>query len=101
VSLAREAGCGGVFIGSSPRPPRVCASWGRNSNLQKGRDFRASVRRIQRHNILVMGSFIIGLDVDEAGIGERVAEAAREYGVEQPQCPVPHAPFPAPACGTR
>lgn len=38
-----------------------------------GRDFRASVRRIQRHNILVVGSFIIGLDVDEPGIGRRIA----------------------------
>jgi radical SAM superfamily enzyme YgiQ (UPF0313 family) len=29
-----------------------------------------------------MGSFIIGLDVDEAGIGERIADTAREYGVD-------------------
>lgn len=41
-----------------------------------GRDFPASVRRIQRHKILVVGSFIIGLDVDEQGIGKRVADTA-------------------------
>jgi radical SAM superfamily enzyme YgiQ (UPF0313 family) len=29
-----------------------------------------------------MGSFIIGLDIDEAGIGERIAETARRYGVD-------------------
>ena len=40
------------------------------------------MRRIQRHNILVVGSFIIGLDVDEPGIGRRIAKAARRYGVD-------------------
>jgi hypothetical protein len=40
------------------------------------------VRRIQRHNILVMGSFIIGLDIDDSGIGARVAETAKQYGVD-------------------
>ncbi len=29
-----------------------------------------------------MGSFIIGLDVDTAGVGRRTAEAARQYGVD-------------------
>ena len=29
-----------------------------------------------------MGSFIIGLDVDEPGIGKRIAEAASQYGVD-------------------
>jgi radical SAM superfamily enzyme YgiQ (UPF0313 family) len=40
------------------------------------------VRRIQRHNIMVVGSFIIGLDVDEPGIGRRIADAASRYGVD-------------------
>jgi radical SAM superfamily enzyme YgiQ (UPF0313 family) len=55
---------------------------GKKFNLLKGRDFRASVRRIQRHNILVVGSFIIGLDVDERGVGKSIAEAASRYGVD-------------------
>jgi radical SAM superfamily enzyme YgiQ (UPF0313 family) len=29
-----------------------------------------------------MGSFIIGLDVDDVGIGERIAETAKQYGVD-------------------
>ena len=29
-----------------------------------------------------MGSFIIGLDIDEPGIGRRIAEAASQYGVD-------------------
>ena len=57
----------------------------RDSTFRKDRDFRASVRRIQKHNILVVGSFIIGLDIDKPGIGKRVAETAIQYGVDNLQ----------------
>ena len=38
--------------------------------------------RIQRHNILVVGSFIIGLDNDRPGIGKHVADVASWYGLD-------------------
>jgi radical SAM superfamily enzyme YgiQ (UPF0313 family) len=82
MSLAWKAGCRGVFIGFESPTADGLRELGKKFNLRAGRDFRASVRRIQRHNILVMGSFIIGLDVDEEGIGERVAKAAKQYGVD-------------------
>ncbi len=82
LTLAAEAGCRGVFIGFESPTPEGLHEIGKKFNLLKGRDFRASVRRIQRHNILVAGSFIIGLDVDEPGIGRRIAEVARRYGVD-------------------
>jgi radical SAM superfamily enzyme YgiQ (UPF0313 family) len=82
LMLAAKAGCSGVFIGfESPRPEGL-RELGKKFNLLKGRDFCASVRRIQRHGILVVGSFIIGLDIDEPGIGKRIAEAASRYGVD-------------------
>src|SRR5512137_607327 len=70
LALAAKAGCRGVFIGFESPAPEGLREVGKKFNLVKGRDFRASVRRIQRHNILVVGSFIIGLDVDEPGIGK-------------------------------
>jgi radical SAM superfamily enzyme YgiQ (UPF0313 family) len=82
LALAAKAGCSGVFIGFESPAPEGLRELGKKFNLLKGRDFRASVRRIQRHHILVAGSFIIGLDIDEPGIGERIAEVAREYGVD-------------------
>jgi len=82
LALAAKAGCGGVFIGFESPTPEGLAEVGKKFNLLKGRDFRASVRRIQRHGILVVGSFIIGLDVDEPGIGRRTADAASQYGVD-------------------
>ncbi|MFZ0035579.1 MAG: radical SAM protein [Sedimentisphaerales bacterium] len=82
LTLAAKAGCRGVFIGFESPTPEGLAEVGKKFNLLKGRNFRASVRRIQRHNILVVGSFIIGLDIDEAGIGKRIAKVASQYGVD-------------------
>jgi len=82
LRLAAKAGCMGVFIGFESPTPEGLSELGKKFNLLKGRDFRASVRRIQRHNILVAGSFIIGLDIDEPGIGKRIAEVAIRYGVD-------------------
>lgn len=82
LELAEKAGCSGVFIGFESLSPEGLREVGKKINLQKGRDFRASVRRIQRHHILVVGSFIIGLDVDKPGIGKSIAEVAGGYGVD-------------------
>jgi radical SAM superfamily enzyme YgiQ (UPF0313 family) len=82
LALAAKAGCSGVFIGFETPSPEGLRELGKKFNLLNGVDFRASVRRIQRHGILVVGSFIIGLDIDEQGIGKRIAEVASRYGVD-------------------
>jgi len=82
LSLAAKAGCSGVFIGFESPSPEGLRGYGGKFNLLKGRDIRASVRRIQRHKILVAGSFIIGLDADEPGIGNRIAETGCRYGLD-------------------
>jgi radical SAM superfamily enzyme YgiQ (UPF0313 family) len=82
MALASKAGCRGVFIGFESPTPEGLRELGKKFNLLKGRDIRASVRRIQRHNIMIVGSFIIGLDVDQPGIGERIARVASHYGVD-------------------
>ncbi|HCD38009.1 MAG TPA: B12-binding domain-containing radical SAM protein [Candidatus Omnitrophica bacterium] len=82
LALAAKAGCRGVFIGFESPTPEGLRELGKKFNLLKGRDFRASVRRIQRHNILVAGSFILGLDIDEPGIGKRISEVASQYGMD-------------------
>jgi radical SAM superfamily enzyme YgiQ (UPF0313 family) len=80
--LAARAGCRGVFIGFESPTPEGLRELGKKFNLTKNRDFPASVRRIQRHKILVVGSFIIGLDVDEPGIGQQIAAVASQYGLD-------------------
>ena len=82
MTLAARAGCRGVFIGFESPTPEGLGELGKKFNLRGDRDLRASVRRIQRHKILVVGSFVVGLDIDGPGIGRRVAETAGRYGVD-------------------
>jgi radical SAM superfamily enzyme YgiQ (UPF0313 family) len=82
LALAAKAGCRGVFIGFETPALEGLLELGKKFNLLKGRDFSGSVRRIQGHHILVAGSFIIGLDIDERGIGKSIAEVASQYGVD-------------------
>jgi radical SAM superfamily enzyme YgiQ (UPF0313 family) len=82
LTLAAKAGCAGVFIGFESPTAAGLMEVGKGYNLRNGRDLAASVARIQRHHILVVGSFILGLDVDTPGVGLRTAEAARRYGVD-------------------
>jgi radical SAM superfamily enzyme YgiQ (UPF0313 family) len=96
LTLAAQAGCQGVFIGFESPGAAGLAEVGKKFNLLKARDFRKSVRRIQRHNMLVVGSFIMGLDADEPGIGRRIADAASSYGVD-----ILNALFLTPLPGTR
>jgi radical SAM superfamily enzyme YgiQ (UPF0313 family) len=82
LDLAARAGCAGVFIGFESPTAAGLKEVGKKFNLLNGRDFAASVRRIQRHRILVAGSFIMGLDNDRPGIGRQIAAAAMHYGVD-------------------
>lgn len=82
LHLAVQAGCKGVFVGFESPTAAGLAEVGKKFNLLKKRNLRSSVRRIQRHGLLVAGSFIMGLDTDEPGIGRQIARAARNYGVD-------------------
>lgn len=83
LSLAARAGCQGVFIGfESPSEEGLAEVGASKARLSSGRDIRASVERIRRHNLLIVGSFILGLDADVPGIGRRVADAASQYGLD-------------------
>lgn len=85
LELAARAGCHGVFIGFETITDEGMAEISKKAALRHGgarRDFPASVRNIQRHGIVVLGSFIIGLEVDKKGIGDKVARTAIAYGVD-------------------
>ena len=82
LALAAKAGCRGVFIGFESPTEEGLVEVGKKFNILRGRDFRVSVRRLQRHGIMVVGSFIMGLDADQRGIGRRTADAAEAYGVD-------------------
>jgi radical SAM superfamily enzyme YgiQ (UPF0313 family) len=82
LDLAEKAGCIGLFIGFESVTPEGLPGLGKKSAMLSGRDIPASVERIRRHKILVVGSFIMGLDSDRVGIGRLIAEGADHYGVD-------------------
>jgi radical SAM superfamily enzyme YgiQ (UPF0313 family) len=82
LTLAEASGCVGVFVGFESVTPEGLPELGKKSAMLSGRNVRASVERIRSHNILVCGSFIIGLDSDRRGVGKLIADAAGRYGVD-------------------
>lgn len=82
LELAARSGCHSVFIGFESPTVEGLIAVHKKFNLKGARNFRASVRNIQRHGILVIGSFIMGIDTDRPGIGEVTAKACDEYGVD-------------------
>ena len=82
LALAGRAGCEGVLIGFESPTVEGLIAVHKKFNIKDNRDLAASVRRIQRHGIRVVGSFIMGLDTDERGVGELIARAAAQYGVD-------------------
>jgi radical SAM superfamily enzyme YgiQ (UPF0313 family) len=75
LELAARAGCFALFIGFESPTAEGLGEVGKQFNT-RNRDLRASVKRIQEHGILVIGSFILGLDADRPGIGGTIAQAA-------------------------
>ena len=82
LRLAAKAGCFGVFIGLESASKEGLIEVHKKFNLLNGRDIKASIRRIQRHGISIVGSFIIGLDIDKKHIGREIASAAKRYGLD-------------------
>ena len=82
LDLAEKAGCVGLFIGFESVTPEGLPELGKKSAMLSGRNIPASVERIRRHDILVVGSFIMGLDSDRPGVGALIAQEAARYGVD-------------------
>jgi radical SAM superfamily enzyme YgiQ (UPF0313 family) len=81
VRLAARAGCFGAFVGFETLTKEGLAEINKRFNIRKNCSFTTSCRRMQRHGIVVHGAFIMGLDVDQKGIGRRIADAAISCGV--------------------
>jgi radical SAM superfamily enzyme YgiQ (UPF0313 family) len=82
LELAFKAGCFGMLIGFESPTEEGLTELNKTFNTRHGRDLRASVRMIQRHHMIVAGSFALGLDVDRVGIGRQIAAAAHSYNLD-------------------
>ncbi|OHD14485.1 MAG: hypothetical protein A2Y41_07510 [Spirochaetes bacterium GWB1_36_13] len=82
MSLARKAGCWGVFIGFESPHTEGLIEIKKKFNMGENRNHKEAVARMHKHGLLIAGSFIMGLDVDKPGIGKTIAEAAKYYDID-------------------
>lgn len=82
LALAAKAGCVGVFIGFETISTEGLKEIHKPFNIRKLKGIKAAVKRIHRHGISVVGSFIIGLDLDKKTIGKKIASTAKTYGLD-------------------
>lgn len=83
ISLAARAGCVGVFIGFETINAEGLLLLKKKFNIRKDPvDFKKSVKMLQKYNISVVGSFIMGLDIDKKGIGKETAKTGIFLGVD-------------------
>lgn len=82
LALSAKAGCVGVFIGFETTSTEGLKEINKKFNVRKERDIKIAARRIHKHGIAIVGSFIIGLDVDKPGVGVSIAKTATRYGLD-------------------
>jgi radical SAM superfamily enzyme YgiQ (UPF0313 family) len=82
MKLAVQSGCKAVFIGFESPSADGLEEVRKGFNVRRVHDFKAAVERMHRQKILVVGSFIMGLDRDRRGIGRQIADASSRYGVD-------------------
>lgn len=76
IEKAEEAGMRSVFIGFETFSPENLKASNKCQNLQ--RDYSAAVRRLHELGIMINGSFVFGLDNDDADVFRRTVD----WGIE-------------------
>lgn len=80
--LEKAVACGlrSLFVGFETLDADALRAQGKRQNL--GRDYAAAVRRLHDHGVMVNGSFVFGMDGDDATVFERTVEWAVTQGLE-------------------
>jgi radical SAM superfamily enzyme YgiQ (UPF0313 family) len=79
IEHAAEAGLRSLFVGFETLTPGNLVRSNKRQNL--GRDYRAVADRLHGLGIMINGSFVFGMDDDEADVFKRTVEWAIEQGV--------------------
>ena len=89
LRLMARSGCAAMFVGLESLSQDSLAAANKRANL--GVDYERAVGAIHRHGIDIIGSFVFGLDPDDAGVfretvefAERVRLAAAQFAVLTP-----------------
>jgi radical SAM superfamily enzyme YgiQ (UPF0313 family) len=80
--LEKAVACGlrSLFVGFETLNPAGLAAQGKHQNLR--RDYGAAIRRLHDLGVMVNGSFVFGMDEDDASVFERTVTWAVDQGIE-------------------
>ncbi|MBV9865851.1 MAG: B12-binding domain-containing radical SAM protein [Abitibacteriaceae bacterium] len=80
LEKAVEAGLRSLFVGFETLSPENLREQHKYQNLN--RDYNAAIRRLHSHGVMINGSFVFGMDGDDATVFERTVGWAVEQGIE-------------------
>ena len=75
VRLMAESGCVAVMMGFESLSPANLREMNKRWNLRGG-DYETAIRNLQRHNIMLYGSFVFGYDQDTPAVFSDTVEFA-------------------------
>ncbi|NKJ45140.1 radical SAM protein, partial [Novosphingobium sp. SG720] len=79
IEQAAEAGLRSLFVGFETFSPRNLADINKKQNL--ARDYAAVARRLNDLGIMINGSFVFGMDDDEADVFDRTVDWGVQHGI--------------------
>jgi radical SAM superfamily enzyme YgiQ (UPF0313 family) len=80
LERAVESGLRSLFVGFETLNPANLAEQRKYQNLR--RDYAAAIRRLHGLGVMINGSFVFGMDGDDASVFARTVEWAVDHGVE-------------------
>ncbi|GAB4218301.1 MAG: radical SAM protein [Synechococcales cyanobacterium] len=80
LEKAVAAGLCSLFVGFETLNPHNLKEQHKFHNLN--RDYGAAIRRLRDHGVMVNGSFVYGMDSDDASVFDRTVEWAVSQGIE-------------------
>ena len=89
LEKAVAAGLRSLFVGFETLNPAGLRAQGKVQNLH--RDYGAAVRRLHGLGVMVNGSFVFGMDEDDASVFDRTVDWAIDAGHRDRDLPHPHA----------
>jgi len=80
LEKAVKAGLRSLFVGFETLSPDNLREQGKSQNL--GRDYGAAIRRLHDLGVMINGSFVFGMDGDDASVFDRTVDWAVGQGIE-------------------
>jgi radical SAM superfamily enzyme YgiQ (UPF0313 family) len=80
LEKAVAAGLRSLFVGFETLSAANLSEQGKTQNL--GRDYGAAIRRLHDLGVMINGSFVFGMDGDDATVFDRTVDWAVEQGIE-------------------